>query len=417
MIIQILKLICFVIIAFLVGKLVAKIKLPSILGWLITGIIIGPHALGWMSQEILDSSWFGIVVGFVQVGIGMLIGTELIWSDIKKSGKQILIICFTEAFGAFITVTACFGVVFYITGIPLYMAFIFGAIALATAPAPSISIINEYKAKGPVTKTLIPLAALDDVLGLATFFIVIGIVSGIVSGESMAWYAVPVMILLPILIGAIIGGICSFILKKEASSKQTSFRVLTCIFVTSLIGMYINHLVGKELLNLMLVGVSFTATFSNLMTKERVHQIRKDVNLPLGIIMIVGILYLGAPLDYHLITGAGMLTAIYIIARAIGKIGGSYIGGVISKSPDTVKKYLGFTLLPHSGVSLIFTGIAVTTLSGNFPEYAEIVQGTIAAAAVINEIIAVFLARQGFKWAKELEVEERNCSNKEEYIG
>lgn len=402
MIIQIVQLFCFVIIAFFVGKLASKIKLPSILGWLITGIIIGPHALGWMSQELLDSRWFGLVVGFVQVGIGMLIGTELIWDDIKKSGKQILIICFTEAFGAFITVTVCFGVLFIITGVPLYLAFIFGAIALATAPAPSLSIVNEYNAKGPVTKTLIPLAALDDVLGLATFFIVIGIVSGIVSGEKMTWYQVPLMIILPIILGVVLGYIASFVLKKDASSKETCLKVLSCILATSLIGMYINKVAGEELLNLMLVGVSFTATFSNLLSKERVHNIRQSVNGALGVIMIVGILYLGAPLDYHLITSAGLLTGIYIVARAVGKIGGSYIGGSISKAEDTVKKYLGFTLLPHSGVSLIFTGIAVTTLSVNAPEYAQMIQGAIAAAAVINEIIAVFLAKQGFKLAGEI---------------
>lgn len=119
--------------------------------------------------------------------------------------------------------------------------------------------------------------------------------------------------------------------------------------------------------------------------------------------MVVLIIDLGAPLDFHLIIGAGLFTAIYIMARAIGKIGGAYIGAVVSKAPVTVKKYLGFTLLPHSGVSLIFTGIAVNTLMQSAPEYAEIIQGTIASAAVINEVIAVILAKQGFKLAGELD--------------
>lgn len=408
MIIEIIKLIGFIVIAFLVGKLVSKIKLPSILGWLITGIIIGPHGLNWMNQELLNSTWFNMVVGIVQVGIGMLIGTELIWKDIKKSGKQIITICATEAFGAFFMVTLGFGIIFLITGIPLYMAFVFGAIALATAPAPSLSIVNEYNTKGPVTKTLIPLAALDDVLGLAVFFIVIGSVSGIVSGESMSWYSIPLMIFSPIILGIGLGFVMSFIIKKERGAKETCLLTLGGIVVTAIIGMAINNIIGEEFLNLMLVGVSFTTTFSNLINKDRVHKIRQSVNIPLGIMMIVGILYLGAPLDYHLIVGAGSFTAIYIIARAVGKIGGAYIGGAISNAPDTVKKYLGLTLLPHSGVSLIFTGIAVTTLGGNVPEYAEIIQGTIAAAAVINEIIAVFLARQGFKWAGEIESDKEH---------
>ena len=118
--------------------------------------------------------------------------------------------------------------------------------------------------------------------------------------------------------------------------------------------------------------------------------------------MVAVILNLAAPLDYHLIFNAGIYTAIYIIARAIGKYTGAYFGAAVTHSPASVRKYLGFTLLPHSGVSLVFTGIAVSVLSGPAPECAALIQGTIAAAAVINEIIAVFMAKKGFEWAGEL---------------
>lgn len=121
----------------------------------------------------------------------------------------------------------------------------------------------------------------------------------------------------------------------------------------------------------------------------------------LGVAMIVVILNLGAPLDYHLILGAGLFTAIYILARAFGKYFGAYFGASITKSPKTVKKFLGLTLLPHSGVSLVFTGIAVSVLTGPAPECAKIIQGTIAAAAVINEVLAVIIAKKGFEWAGE----------------
>ncbi len=107
-------------------------------------------------------------------------------------------------------------------------------------------------------------------------------------------------------------------------------------------------------------------------------------------------------MDFHLIFGAGLFTVIYIVARAVGKYFGAYFGAGITKSPKTVRKYLGLTLLPHSGVSLVFTGIAVSVLSVPASECAKIVQGTIAAAAVINEIIAVIAAKKGFEWAGEL---------------
>ena len=109
-------------------------------------------------------------------------------------------------------------------------------------------------------------------------------------------------------------------------------------------------------------------------------------------------LNLGAPLDYHLIFGAGLFTAVYIISRFFGKYFGARIGSFYTKAPTTVTKYLSFTLLPHSGVSLVFTGIAVSVLTGLAPECAQFIQGTIAAAAVINEIIAVMIAKKGFEW-------------------
>ena len=147
--------------------------------------------------------------------------------------------------------------------------------------------------------------------------------------------------------------------------------------------------------------MAFSATFSNMISEERLEEIMRLFNPFLGISMIIVILNLGAPLDYHLIFGAGLFTAIYIISRAAGKYLGAYVGASATRSPNTVKKYLGLTLLPHSGVSLVFTGIAVSVLSGPAPECAKIIQGTIAAAAVINEIIAVIISKKAFEWSGE----------------
>ena len=140
-----------------------------------------------------------------------------------------------------------------------------------------------------------------------------------------------------------------------------------------------------------------------MLPESRLEEIMATFSPILGLSMIVVILNLGAPLDYHLILGAGLFTAVYILARAIGKYFGAYFGASITKSPTTVKRFLGLTLLPHSGVSLVFTGIAVSVLNGPAPECAKILQGTIAAAAVINEIIAVIVAKKGFEWAGELQ--------------
>jgi Kef-type K+ transport system membrane component KefB len=407
MILSILKILLAVVTAFVIGKLVAKLKLPSILGWLIAGMILGPHALGVMGNEILDAKWYQIGINVLECAVGLMIGTELVWNRIKKSGKSIIITTFTQSLGAFLIVSAVFGLVFHFTGIPVYLAFIFGAIALATAPAPALSIVKEFNTSGPVTSALIPMAALDDIIGVIIFFTTITIVSGTLSGQKMNISMIALIVLLPIVIGAITGLPAGLLLKKKHSKGMTLTILISLILVTAGIGYFCNnYLVSEPILNFMLMGMSFSAVFSNMVSEERLEEILEDFNPILGISMIFVILNLGAPLDYHLILGAGLYTVIYIAARAFGKYFGARFGATVTKAPETVQKYLGLTLLPHSGVSLVFTGIAVSALSGPAPEYAKIIQGTIAAAAVINEVIAVVVAKKGFEWAGELSEEE-----------
>lgn len=155
-------------------------------------------------------------------------------------------------------------------------------------------------------------------------------------------------------------------------------------------------------LNYMLMGVSFSAVFTNIVGKDRLEKITACFHPTLAVSLLAAIVDLGAPLNYHLILGADMYTFLYIAARGGGKYLGARLGAKAMKMPDAVQKYLGLALLPHSGVSLVFTGIACTTLAMK-PELVGIVQGTIAAAAVINEMIAVIAAKKGFELAGEIE--------------
>lgn len=396
------KLVMAIILAFLGGKLISKIKLPSILGWLIAGMILGPHGISLMDMQLLDAEWYQTIVHILECAVGLMIGTELVWKKLRRSGKAIVITTFTQSVGTFLFVSLVFGIVFYVQNLPLYLAFLFGGIALATAPAPALSIVREFKTKGPVTNTLIPMAALDDIIGCIIFFTTIAIVAGKLSAGELPAYMIALVVLLPLVIGAATGYLAGRMLKKERGPAATLDLLILNILIASGVGFFFNNVImPKPVLNFMLIGMAFSATFSNMVSEKRLEQIMHIFNPVLGIAMIIVILNLGAPLDYHLIMGAGMFTAIYIAARALGKYFGAYFGAGITKSPDTVKKYLGFTLLPHSGVSLVFTGIAVSVLSGPAPECAEIIQGTIAAAAVINEIIAVIMAKKGFEWAGE----------------
>ncbi len=369
-----------IVIAFFIGKLVSKLRLPAILGWLIAGMLLGPYAFQLMPNELIGTSYYQTIIHVLECAVGFMIGTELVWKRLKAYGKALIVTTLTQSLETFVLVSAAFSIIFYLSGVPLYLAFMFGGIALATAPAPALSIVQEFQTKGAVTKTLIPMATLDDMVGVAVFFTTVAVVARHISGDGMSLYMIPVMVLLPLLIGLVTGFPAGKLLKKESPK-------------------------GKTLLILM--GMAFSATFSTMVSEERLEQIIRDFNPLLGIFMIIVILNLGAPLDYHAILGTGFYTLIYIVVRACGKYFGARFGAKITGMQPTVQKYLGFTLLPHSGVSLVFTGITVSILAGPAPECAAIIQGTIAAAAVLNEMIAVVVAKKGFEWAGELSGTEK----------
>ncbi|RKJ77523.1 potassium transporter [Butyricicoccus sp. 1XD8-22] len=382
--------------AVLAGKLVSRIKLPSILGWLVIGMLFGPHAFGLMPQPVLDTVWYKTVIMWMQCAFGLMLGTELVWKELKSCGKGLAVTTLTQSLGTFFFVTVVFGIVFLTADVPAYLAFIFGGIALATAPAPALSIVNEFHAKGPVTNTLQPMAVLDDIVAIIVFFTVNSVVASSVSGGSVPLYMIPVMVLLPVIIGLVTGFPAGWLLKKGKGQVQILVVLLAGITLTAGIGWFVNtNILSGITLNYMLMGVSFSAVFTNMVGKARLEEITDCFHPILAVSLLAAIVDLGTPLNYHLILGAGFYTFLYIAARGTGKYLGARFGAKAMKMPDTVQKYLGLTLLPHSGVSLVFTGIACATLTSQ-PELVGILQGTIAAAAVIA-------AKKGFELACEIE--------------
>ena len=396
------SLILALVIALIAGKLISKLKLPAILGWLIAGMIMGPHAIGLLSNSLLEAPWFNTVESLLECVVGLMIGTELIWSQMKKAGKQILVTTITESLGTFFVVSLVFGIIFWLTDVPIYLAFLFGGIALATAPAPSLSVVNEFKTAGPVTRTLIPMAALDDLVGALVFFLVVAFVSAHLSTTGVPLPVVICLVFLPVLIGIVTGFLTGKLLQHSKTQNVTLTIMLIMLLLSAGIGFIINAMLPTPVLNFMLIGMSFSTVFSNMIAEQQLNGIMNIMNPFISFSLVVAILNLAAPLDYHLILGAGVFTAVYILFRAVGKIGGAALGAQLSHAAPTVKKYLGMTLLPHSGVSLVLTGIAISALTGEYSQYGDLIRGTIAAAAVINEIIAVFVARQGFQLAGEM---------------
>lgn len=371
-------------------------------------MLLGPHAVGVINQKFLDTDWYKTIIMWMQCAFGVMLGTELIWKQLKSYGKALVVTTLTQSLGTFTVVSLAFGLIFAFLDVPVYLAFVFGGIALAMAPAPALSIVNEFHSEGPVTDTLLPMTVLDDVVGIVVFFTVNSLVAREVSGGTVPLYMIPVMIFLPIIIGALVGIPTGLLLKRCNKKIPTLAVLLLGITVTMVIGWLSNTFLFSGItLNYMLMGVCFAAVFSNIVTPERLKEISDYFSTILGISLLAAIVDLGAPLNYHLILGAGLYTFVYILVQAFGKYFGAMFGAKITHMPDTVRKYLGLTLLPHSGVSLVFTGIICSTLS-SVPQLVQIVQGTIAAAAVVNEFIAVIAAKKGFELAGEIKKTQKN---------
>ncbi|MGI5893875.1 MAG: cation:proton antiporter [Candidatus Merdivicinus sp.] len=397
------RLLLVVVLAFGAGKLASMFKMPAVLGFLIAGMALGPNAIGLLTQEMLDAPVYDTLISFLECGMGLMLGSEMVWRRIRSYGKQIVVITLAQSLMTFVVVSLAFSIIFYFMEIPVFLGLIFGGIALATAPAPALSIVTEYKTDGPVTKTLIPLAVIDDVIAICVFLSVMGIVLHQTAGGSIPGYLMLLVVLLPILIGLVVGWPTALLLKKAQSAKTRAIVVFAGAMVTATVTLLLNtYLMPFPILNFMMSGMVYSAVFANLIEEKVLEETMQYCNPIVGACFTLIILNLGAPLDYHLILGAGIFTVVYILFRAIGKMGGAALGAQLSHAAPTVKKYLGMTLLPHSGVSLVLTGIAVSALTGDYSQYGDIVRGTIAAAAVINEIIAVFVAKQGFKLAGEM---------------
>ena len=181
----------------------------------------------------------------------------MVWTKLKKSGRSIVITTLTQSIGTFILVSFTFSIVFLIYNIPIYLAFLFGGIALATAPAPALSIVREFKTKGPVTETLIPMAALDDIVGCIVFFTTVAIVASNLSAGKLPPYMIAVVVMLPLVIGIVTGLLAGVVLKKERSTPITLCLLLVTILIASVVGFISNYLLPSPVLNFMLIGMAF----------------------------------------------------------------------------------------------------------------------------------------------------------------
>lgn len=373
--------------SLLAGRIVRLVKLPNVTGYLLMGLLMGPYCLGLIpEQAVVDLSIISeVALGFIALSIG----AEFKLSYLKRVGKAPIIIAFCEGFGAVIVVDA----ILIATGNSVPFSLCLGAIAAATAPAATLMVVKQYKAKGPVTSTLLPVVAIDDAVALIAFGISVAIAKAIqdrASGSLLASMATPVFeIVGAFVIGAILGVIFALLTKEFRSRNNRISVAVAMVFIC---------LGVCDVLNIsnLLCCMVMSAVYVNLSDAyEQVFELTDRLSAP---IFMLFFFLSGADLNIKIIGSVGLIGLLYVVFRVVGKVAGAYIGAKISKVEKTVQKYLGLTLIPQAGVAI---GLATTAMSV-VPEYGPQIRTIILCGTVIYELIGPLTTKIALQKANEI---------------
>lgn len=384
-------------------RLMKVIGLPNVTGYLVVGLIIGPYALNVITMdvykqiEILSS----IALGF----IGFSIGVEFRLSHVKEIGGKAITITFTQALMATLFVDVLLVAMSFVTDMQVYEALVLGAIATATAPAATLMVVRQYRAKGIVTDTLLPVVALDDAIGLVVFAISNSIALSLASGSAVTvvnLVVVPVVeILLSLAVGGVIGLVLSvaprFFKSRDNRLVATVFAVFACLGVCQLFEYLEENFNFPFTLSDLLVCMMAGAVFVNL-RKEAAQMMEGTDHWTPPILMLFFILS-GAELDVTSFFGNWKLVlciVLYLIARSLGKYLGSYLGSSLTHADPNVKKYLGITLLPQAGVAIGMATMCKAEFSKvGMPEVGSGIVTITMCAVMVYELLGPVLT----KWA------------------
>ena len=408
------------------SKLMKLIHFPNVTGFLIGGIIIGPWVFGNIIQqkdtmvEIVNSLSFmsEIALGFIAFTIG---GSFKI-SALKKVGKRATVISIAEALGGSLIVIAVLFVGYFIglknIGLTIPMILILGAIACATAPAATLLVINQYKAKGPVTETLIPVVAFDDAVALIAFSVLFSIAKIVQLGGDFDPINALLIPFLQIVISLVIGAGIGFIVSSATKWFKSRHNRLILIIASVLLCVGLAQIDTAKVF-----GWSFSFQLSSLLTVMALGGVY--ANFAHGLvttneyldkftspIFMLFFVISGAKLNFGVFfTDSALIVviiaAIYLIARVIGKWLGSALGSKITSCPPVVQKYLGFTLVPQAGVALGLAGNTQTFFGGlsdvNAQQVGILVFTIIIVSTMVYELTGPLITKWALTKAGEIE--------------
>ena len=381
------------------GQLARYLKLPALIGYLAAGVLLGPSILEVLSETQLHQLEF---VTSIALGcIAFIIGSELELASLKKLGTGIIVIILAESMMAFVLVTAG---IFLLTR-NLSLALLLGAMAPASAPAGTVAVIQEYNAKGTLTKALYTVVGFDDGLAVIIFGFTLAAAkvflvssSGTASSAILADFWQPLReISFSIALGALIGGAFSLVIRKTAHAADR----LIIIFWAILTGVGLAerwHL--SPILVCMMVGFLFVNVSETYLTRDT----RAPLQQIMGLIFILFFGLAGLHLNLTILPNLGIIGLVYIIARICGKFIGVWFGAHCCKMEEKIRRYLSFGILSQAGVA-IGLALLVKQELNQIPEAEMIgiqILSTITATSIIFEIIGPLAAKYALEKTGEI---------------
>lgn len=373
----------------LFGRLAKFVKLPNVTGYLVAGLVIGPCVLRLLPETIVDD--FSLISEMALAFIAFTVGLTFKRSYFKRVGFTPVVIAVFEALVAVFLVQGAL-VAF---GFDVEFALVLGAIAAATAPAATILVIKQYKARGPVTETLMSVVALDDAVALIAFGFSVTIARTI-SGSAGANIALSILepfweIALALLLGAAcgLGMLVPMRFFKNPGNRQAI--LIAFIFLASGLATLLDV---SALMSCMALG----AVFCNVSGEsDEMADLADSMTPPLFMMFFV---VSGAGLDVSVIPQIGLVGIIYVVVRVLGKMLGAYLGAKLMKAPKAVCRYIGPTLIPQAGVAIGLTLVAQQVLPA---DQADTIRAVILCGTLIYEIIGPAVTKLSLTKAGEIQ--------------
>ena len=403
-------------VAMLAGLLLSRVakvlKLPAVTAYLVAGILIGPFALGRLGVPGLGFESIEAVKSlsvFCEVALGFIaftIGNEFRVSQLKAIGKQATVIAFVQALLATIAVDAALiGLHFLMPDkLTLPVAIVLGAVATATAPAATLMVIRQYKAKGKLTDILLPVVALDDAIGLVVFAVSFGIAKAMESGhfDLISIIVNPLLeIVCSLVLGAVMGVLFTVIERFFSSNSKRLSIAITFVIATVALSQLKFHLGAVEIgFSSLLVCMMLGTIFCNLCDFSEDMMGRTDKwTAPLFVLFFV---LSGAELELAVFADLAIVIIgiVYIIFRCLGKYFGAYISAKWTKCDDNISKYLGITLFPQAGVAIGMSIIAAQQLG----EMGMVIRNICLFAVLIYELFGPMLTKIALIKAGEIDL-------------